>query len=128
MSGAVVIDMELSGARIGRVRVMTRRPQASVLFVGRDRREVALLIPRLFSVCAAAQGQALRAAVACARGGPPADHRADPVAAEAAREQLLTLLPPAGLAPFASVFATLPDPEAFRARMEAEFLACDAAS
>ncbi|WP_374384230.1 nickel-dependent hydrogenase large subunit [Dongia sp.] len=96
MSAAGSIDIVLSGKGRGVDIISGRRALPDALTHGRAPAEVSALLPRLFAVCALAQGAAAAEACENALGVPAAAalvaKRAFLVKAEAAREHLLRLL------------------------------------
>lgn len=67
-SGGVTLTLGWDGRHVVAARVACRRPQAAHLLEGRPVAEAAALVPRLFSLCAGAQGVAADLALAAAQG------------------------------------------------------------
>lgn len=67
-SGGVTLMLGWDGRQVVTARVTCERPQAARLLEGRPVAEATALVPRLFSLCAGAQGVAARLAVAAAQG------------------------------------------------------------
>jgi len=91
-AGAVQLEVRCTAGRIASVRVAARRPALGALLVGRSAAAVAELLGSIFAVCAHAQAAAASAAIAAARGKPPATRTDSAVRAEAAGEQVLGVL------------------------------------
>ena len=70
--------------RVAAASVACERPSVGALFQGRSVDSVLTLLPLVFAVCGKAQGAAIRAAVAAARGTALAPQLDAAVAAEAA--------------------------------------------
>ena len=91
--GAVDIHFRVGDdGRVTTATVACRRPSAAVLFRGRPVDSLLSLLPLVFALCGKAQGAAIRAALAAARGEAMAPQLQSPIAAEAAGEHLLHLL------------------------------------
>jgi hypothetical protein len=88
------IDADWDGRRVTAVQVVLRRPSGAPLLVGRSAAEVVEWVPRLYSLCAKAQGVAARLALNAARGRPLIEDEkaAREILAEQAREHLWRLL------------------------------------
>lgn len=71
--GALQLALEWDGQGIAAARVASPRPLAARLLQGRPAAEAGELAPRLFTLCAAAQGSAARRALAAAAGTPMAE-------------------------------------------------------
>jgi hypothetical protein len=68
-AGAIAIEVEVAGGRVGSVAVRSTRPQGLTrCFVGRAAAETPLLARRIYTLCAQAQGAAASGAVALASG------------------------------------------------------------
>lgn len=106
----LTVGWQAARQRIVRVAVDNRRPLAAGLLVGRSVAETAVLVPRLFSLCGAAQGVAARLALAAAEGRSvlPAADDVLAVAREAIGEHLWRLL-----LDWPSLTGGVPDREAF---------------
>lgn len=89
----IEVTLALDGGRVRDVAITTRRPTGIVrLAQGRDGEAVAAIVPRLFSLCAVAQGAAVTAALDAARGGTPPGERAVARAAAVMSERMVELL------------------------------------
>ena len=72
IEGEITVRLDWDGRRVCRVRLTSTRPfAASRVFAGREPSIAAAMAPRLFSVCAQAQGAAATAALAAAAGEAP---------------------------------------------------------
>ena len=96
------LALSWNGSTISGARIEAPRPQAARIFAGRPATAVAALAPRLFSLCAIAQGCAARRALAAACASPlaePDDAERDALTREMSGEHLwrLCLDWPAGL-------------------------------
>jgi hypothetical protein len=97
IEGEIAVDLARAAGRVTRVSIRSSRPLAAArVVVGRRIGEAAALVPRLFSVCANAQGAAAASALAAAAGRPPSTAslaaRAFAVALENLQEDLRRLL------------------------------------
>jgi len=97
IEGEIVVRLARAAGRIDRVSIRSTRPLATArVVVGRRAGEAAALVPRLYSVCANAQGAASACALEAAAGRAPApavlDARAFAVALENLQEDLRRLL------------------------------------
>jgi len=71
IEGDIAVKLDWDGHRVHRVTVRSSRPfAASRVVAGRKREIAATLLPRLFSICAQAQGAAAASALAAACGDP----------------------------------------------------------
>lgn len=69
LEGELLVRAHVLGGRVGGTQVVSTRPDvACLLLQGRTRDEIVAAVPRLFSVCAHAQGTASRLACAAAAG------------------------------------------------------------
>jgi hypothetical protein len=96
IEGELVVRLAWNGSRVSDVAIRSSRPLAvpSVL-AGRTVDEASAIVPRLYSVCATAQGAAASAALQCAVGLDPTPSMrsvAPAIVAEAIQEQLRRLL------------------------------------
>ncbi|MEF8701419.1 MAG: nickel-dependent hydrogenase large subunit [Candidatus Accumulibacter sp. UW20] len=87
-AGSVQIRLQGDGAKVISVQVVSQRPQVARVLKGRPADAAAALVPRLFSLCARAQGTAARLAVAAARGEESAPGLDPDVVREVMREHL----------------------------------------
>lgn len=91
--GSIRLHVGWNGERIVTASAKSRRPQASLLLVGRPVTEAVALAPRLFSLCGCAQGAAARLAAASSLGeAPPLEELTRTVVLEAIGEHLWRLL------------------------------------
>jgi len=69
LEGELCVRIQLAGGRVSGARVASTRPDvARLLLQGRTREEIVAAVPRLFAVCAHAQGLAAQLACAAASG------------------------------------------------------------
>jgi hypothetical protein len=97
IEGEIAVRIDRAAGRVARVTIRSTRPLATArVVVGRRVGEAARLVPRLYSVCANAQGAASASALAAARGQPPSPSslaaQAFAVALENLQEDLRRLL------------------------------------
>jgi len=97
IEGEIVVHLARAAGRLTRVSIRSTRPLATArVVVGRRAADVAALVPRLYSVCAVAQGAATASALACAAGPLPSTAqiaaRSLAVAFESLQEDLRRLL------------------------------------
>jgi len=97
IEGEILVRLERAGGRLTRVSVRSTRPLATArVVVGRRVGDAAALLPRLYSVCASAQGAAAVSALESAAGRLPSPsrlaERAFSVALENLQEDLRRLL------------------------------------
>jgi Ni,Fe-hydrogenase I large subunit len=97
IEGEIVVRLAHAAGRIARVSIRSTRPLATArVVVGRRAADAAALVPRLYSVCARAQGAASASALESAAGRPPSPARiaarAFAVALENLQEDLRRLL------------------------------------
>lgn len=97
LEGDLTVRLAWDGHRVQRVDIDSTRPLvAGRLMAGRGGAEAAAMLPRLYSICAHAQGAAAAGAVEAAGGRPPAPavlaHRTLVVALETLQEYLWRLL------------------------------------
>jgi hypothetical protein len=87
------MTLSLSEGRVASVGISARRPLGIArLAEGRDGDAVAALVPKLFALCAKAQGAAVTTALAAARGEPVAPDRAAALQGAVLAERLVELL------------------------------------
>lgn len=91
-AGALSITAGFSGGRLAGIAVRMERPPAARLFVGREPAAVAAMAPRLYTLCAQAQGASARAALAAAAGEGEVGTDDAALWAEALHEHLWRLL------------------------------------
>ena len=97
IEGEIAVRLERAAGRITRVSIRSTRPLATArVVVGRRAGDAAALVPRLYSVCARAQGAASASALESAAGRPPSPvqiaARSFAVALENLQEDLRRLL------------------------------------
>jgi len=97
IEGEIAVRLERAASRITRVSIRSTRPLATArVVVGRRAGDAAALVPRLYSVCARAQGAASASALESAAGRPPSPAtsaaRSLSVALENLQEDLRRLL------------------------------------
>ena len=97
IEGEIAVRLERAAGRITRVSIRSTRPLATArVVVGRRAGDAAALVPRLYSVCARAQGAASASALELAAGRPPSPvqiaARSFAVALENLQEDLRRLL------------------------------------
>jgi hypothetical protein len=97
IEGEIAVALARAAGRVTRVSIRSSRPLATArVLVGRRIGEAAALVPRLYSVCANAQGAAAASALAAAAGHPRSAAwlaaRAHAVALENLQEDLRRLL------------------------------------
>jgi len=97
IEGEIVVRLAHVAGRIARVSIRSTRPLATArVVVGRRAGDAAALVPRLYSVCARAQGAASASALESAAGRPPSPAmsaaRSFAVALENLQEDLRRLL------------------------------------
>jgi Ni,Fe-hydrogenase I large subunit len=97
IEGEIAVRLERAASRITRVSIRSTRPLATArVVVGRRAGDAAALVPRLYSVCARAQGAASASALESAAGQPPSPAtsaaRSLSVALENLQEDLRRLL------------------------------------
>ncbi|KPG00843.1 hydrogenase [Rhodopseudomonas sp. AAP120] len=89
----IAVSAVLAQGRVARVAISARRPLGvGRLAQGKPAEAVVALVPRLFALCAAAQGAAATLALAAARGEPVPPHTLAAQASAVLAEQLIELL------------------------------------
>jgi len=94
VDGQLGLSLSWAGGRLAAARIRSPRPLAARLLQGRPVAEARELAPRLFTLCAAAQGSAARRALAAASGeplAPPDDAERRALSAEMIGEHLWRL-------------------------------------
>ena len=97
IEGEIAVRLSRAAGRVARVSIRSTRPLATArVVVGRRAADVAALVPRIYSICASAQGAASASALEAAMSVPPSAprlaSRAFAVALENLQEDLRRLL------------------------------------